>query len=218
MAALLVGANWGLYIWGVKSGRVVETALGYFINPLFTVMLGVVALRERMRRAQWIAVGVAAVAVAVLTLDYGRLPWLALVLASTFAVYGFLKKQAGVEAVLGLGIETAILVVPAILYLVLLEASGRGAFGHSWPASVLLASSGIVTAVPLLLFAGAANRIPLSILGTLQYVSPTLQFLCGVLVFREAMPPSRWLGFVLVWLALAIFIVDGAMQRRTLRA
>jgi chloramphenicol-sensitive protein RarD len=212
-AALFVAVNWGLYIWGVNSGHVVETALGYFINPLLTVMLGVVALREPLRRAQWIAIGIAALAVTVLTIDHGRPPWLALALASTFAIYGLLKKQAGVEAVLGLAVETTILIPPAAAYVVILGLNGRGSFGHGWSTSFLLVSSGVVTAVPLLLFAGAANRIPLSLLGPLQYVSPTLQFLCGVVVFREPMPPSRWIGFMLVWLALAIFVVDGAIRQ-----
>lgn len=209
-AAILVGLNWGLYIWGVNTGRVVETALGYFINPLFTMMLGVVALRERLRRAQWLAIALAAVAVVVLTVNYGRPPLLALALASTFALYGFLKKQAGVNAILGLAIETSILFIPAVAYLVL-----RGhAFGHDVGVSALLMSTGIITSVPLLLFAAAANRIPLTLLGPLQYLSPTLQFLCGILVFHEAMPFVRWVGFFLVWLALAVFIFDGLLRTK----
>jgi chloramphenicol-sensitive protein RarD len=214
MAALLVGVNWGLYIWGVSSGHVVETALGYFINPLFMVMLGVVALRESLRRAQWVAIGIAAIAVAVLTIDYGRPPWLALTLAFTFALYGLLKKQAGVDATLGLAIETAVLVLPAASYIARASMNGHGAFGHDLGQSLLLVSTGVVTAIPLLLFAGAANRTPLSILAPLQYLSPTLQFLCGLLVFHEAMPPSRWAGFALVWLALGVSALDGALRHR----
>jgi chloramphenicol-sensitive protein RarD len=216
-AALFVGVNWGLYIWGVQSGHVVETALGYFINPILTVLLGVVVLHEPLRRVQWIGTGIAALAVIVLTVDYGRPPWLALALASTFSIYGYLKKQAGVEALLGLAIETTILVLPAAAYVAVLAANGGGAFGRGASISGLLLSSGVVTAIPLLLFGGATNRIPLSILGPLQYLSPTLQFLCGVIVYREAMPPSRWIGFVLVWFALALFVVDGAIRQHPTR-
>lgn len=213
-AAVLVGVNWGLYIWGVNSGRVVETALGYFINPLFTILLGVIALRERLRRAQWLAIGLAGVAVVVLTVNYGHPPWLALALAATFALYGFIKKQAGVSAILGLAIETSILFVPAVAYL----ATRPGAFGHDLGVSLLLMSTGIVTSVPLMLFAAAANRIPLTLLGPLQYLSPTLQFLCGVLVFHEEMPPVRWLGFILVWTALVLFVLEGLFVRRQVLA
>jgi len=210
LAACLVGSNWGLYIWSVTSGHVVETALGYFINPLVSVMLGVVVLGERMRRAQWVAAGIAAIAVSVLTVAHGRLPWVAISLACSFGTYGLVKKKAGVGAVPSLAVETAVLVEPAVAYLVVRESQGTATFGHvAWHKSALLAASGVMTAVPLLLFAGAANRVPLTTIGLLQYVAPTLQFLCGVVVFHEPMPASRWLGFGLVWLALAIFVVDG---------
>lgn len=214
VAACFVGVNWGVYIWGVNTGHVVETALGYFVNPLVTVFLGVVVLRERLRRVQWVAIAIVAFAVAVLTFDYGRPPWIALVLASTFSIYALLKKQAGVGAVESLAIETSVLLVPAFVYLAHLHTTGRGAFGVSWSLNALLVSSGVVTALPLLAFAGAANRIPLSVIAPLQYISPSMQFLCGVLVFREPMPASRWFGFVLVWIALAVFVVDGVARQR----
>ncbi|MBX3196604.1 MAG: EamA family transporter RarD [Labilithrix sp.] len=215
-ASCFIGANWGLYIWAVNHHHVVETALGYFISPLVTFMLGVVVLRERLRRAQWVALGLAALAVVILTVDYGRAPWIALALATSFGVYGLLKKRAGVGAVESLAIETSLLALPALAYLVLLEARGQATFGHgSWTTSALLVSTGVVTATPLLAFAGAANRMPLSALGPLQYISPTLQFVCGVFVFHEAMPVSRWVGFLLVWLALALFLVEGMARARS---
>lgn len=216
-ASCLIALNWGVYIWAVNHGHVLETSLGYFINPLVTMLLGVVVMREHLRRPQWIAIGLAGIAVSVLTIDYGQPPWIAIILALSFGAYGLLKKRAGVAAVEGLAIETALLFVPAVGYLATLEGSGTGVFGHgSWSTSALLASSGIVTAIPLLLFAGSANRIPLSVIGPLQYISPTLQFLCGVLAFHEAMPASRWIGFLLVWCALAIFAGDGVMRARSL--
>lgn len=214
-ASCFIGVNWGLYIWSVNAGHVVEAALGYFINPLVTVVLGVVVLGERLRRAQWAALALAAGAVAVLTLDYGRPPWIALALASTFALYGLLKKRAGVGAVESLTIETSALVLPAVAYIVWLDRTGAGVFVRgSWTTTALLVSSGVITALPLLAFAGAANRIPLRTLGPLQYISPSLQFLCGVLVYGEAMPPSRWIGFLLVWTSLGVFVADGVAARR----
>ncbi|AKU93604.1 Protein rarD [Labilithrix luteola] len=216
-ASCFIALNWGVYIWAVNHGHVLETSLGYFINPLVTMLLGVVVLREHLRRPQWIAIGLAGLAVAILTIDYGQPPWIAIVLALTFGGYGLLKKRAGVGAVEGLAVETALLFAPAVGYLASLEANGTGVFGHgSWTTTALLVSSGIVTAVPLLLFAGSANRMPLSMLGPLQYISPTLQFLCGVLAFHEAMPPSRWIGFLLVWSALGIFAADGVVRTRAL--
>ena len=214
-ASLLIGCNWGLYIWGVNSGHVVEAALGYFINPLLTVVLGVGVLRESLRPAQWAAIAIVVIAVVVLAFDYGRLPWIALALAGTFGAYGLVKKQVGVSALEGLFVESAFLFLPAVIYLVVLETRGTATFGHGSPStSALLLLTGALTAMPLLAFAGAANRIPLSLMGPLQYISPSLQFLCGVFVYREAMPTSRWLGFGLVWAALGVFLVDGALARR----
>jgi chloramphenicol-sensitive protein RarD len=213
-AALLIGINWGLYIWAVNHGRVVETALGYFINPLVTVMLGVFVLGERLRRAQWIAIGLAGVAVTVLALRFGGVPWIALVLAASFAAYGLVKRHVGIGAVESLTIETIVLVAPAAVYLCVREARGTGAFGHlSTRENVLLVLSGVVTTAPLLCFAGAATRVSFTTLGLLQYLSPTLQFLLGVFVFREPMPPARWFCFSLVWGALLLFALD-VLRRR----
>jgi chloramphenicol-sensitive protein RarD len=209
-AAALIAVNWAVYIYGVNTDHVVETSLGYFINPLVTVLLGVLALHERLRSAQWIAVGVGAVAVIVLTIDYGRLPWIALALAFSFGMYGFVKKRLALPATDGLFLESSALALPALAYLVVLGAQGHSTFGHgsSWH-TVGLALTGVATAVPLLLFAGAANRLTLTALGMIQYLAPTLQLLIGVAVYHEPMPPARWAGFALVWLALVIFSVDG---------
>ena len=220
LAAVVVAANWGTYIYGVSSGNVVETSLGYFVNPLVTVVLGVVVLHERLRPAQWAAVGLATVAVGVLTLDYGRLPWIALTLALSFGAYGLLKKQAGVGAVESLAVETGVLVLPALAFLLLLGARGEATFGAAGPGhAVLLASTGLVTAVPLLCFGAAAIRVPLTVLGLLQYLAPVLQFLFGVFYYDEPMPASRAAGFALVWAALVLLAVDGlARRRRSLQA
>ncbi|MDP9418163.1 MAG: EamA family transporter RarD [Actinomycetota bacterium] len=219
VAALVIAVNWGMYIWGVNTGHVVETSLGYFINPLVTVLLGVVVLGERLRPAQWVAVALATVAVAVLTVAYGRPPWLALTLATSFGTYGLLKKQAGVGAVESLTLETGILAVPALAYVLFLHAAGDGSFGTARPLhAVLLAASGLVTAIPLLCFGAAAIRVPLTTLGLLQYLAPVVQFVLGVLYFHEDMPAARVAGFALVWLALAILTVDGVQNhRRSLR-
>jgi chloramphenicol-sensitive protein RarD len=215
LAAALIALNWGLYIYGVNSDHVVETSLGYFINPLVTVLLGVTVLRERLRPAQWAALAVGAVAVAVLTVDYGRLPWIALTLAVSFGMYGLVKKSLALPAAEGLFVESVALAGPALVYLGWLATSDRSTFGHVSPAqTLLLVVAGIVTAVPLLLFAGAANRIPLSAMGLLQYLTPTLQLGCGVLVFHEPMPPTRLAGFALVWAALAVFTWDGIRSVR----
>ena len=205
----MVGVNWGTYIWGVTHDRVVETSLGYFVNPIVTVLLAVLVLGERLRRAQWAALALAFVAVVVLTVENGSPPWLALVLALTFGTYGLLKKTAGVGAVEALAIETGVLLPLAAAYVVGLSLTGAGTFaaegaGHAG----LLALSGLVTAVPLLLFGAAAGRVPLSTLGILQYLAPTMQFLLGVTLFDEPLPPVQLLGFVLVWTALVLFSVD----------
>ena len=219
-AAALIGVNWGTYIHGVNSDRVVETALGYFINPLVVVLLGVFVLRERLRPAQWTALGVGGAAVAVLTVDYGRPPYLALTLAFSFGGYGLVKKRLGLPAAEGLFVESAVLALPALAYLWWLTAGGDATFGTVSPAhTALLVVAGAATAIPLLMFAGAANRLPLTSLGMLQYLAPTIQLACGVLVFHEPMPPARLAGFVLVWLALTIFTVDAIRAaHRTHRA
>ncbi|MEU5945049.1 EamA family transporter RarD [Micromonospora sp. NPDC047465] len=218
-AAALIAVNWGTYIYGVNSDRVVETALGYFINPLVVVLLGVTVLRERLRSAQWLALGIGGLAVAVLTVDYGRPPYLALVLALSFAGYGLVKKRLGLPAAEGLFVESAVLALPALAYLGWLTAGGDATFGHvSVGHTALLVAAGAATAIPLLLFAGAANRLPLTGLGMLQYLAPILQLGCGVLIFHEPMPPARLAGFALVWAALIVFTIDALHQSRRTRA
>jgi chloramphenicol-sensitive protein RarD len=208
-AAVLIAGNWLVFVYGVNSGHVVETSLGYFINPLVSVLLGVVGFSERLRPLQWTAVGIAAVAVAVLTLDYGRPPWIALTLALTFGLYGLMKKLVKVEAAPGLFVETALVALPAVAVLAVLHGSGSGTFGQVNPThSLLLASSGAATAIPLLLFAAAARRIPLSTVGLLQYLTPLMQLSIGVFVYDEPMPPVRLAGFAIVWLALVVFSAD----------
>ncbi|HUQ00466.1 MAG TPA: EamA family transporter RarD [Aeromicrobium sp.] len=215
IASVVIALNWGFFIWGVTHGHVIETSLGYFINPLVTVMLGVFVLGEALRPWQWAAVGFGAVAVAVLTVDYGRPPWIALVLAGSFATYGFLKKQARLGAVESLGAETLILAPVALAFLVWLDVTGRATFGHAGlPNALLLAGTGVVTAIPLLLFGGAATRLSLTTLGILQYLGPALQFVFGLTIFHEPMSNAAWVGFVLVWVALAIFTVDGVRHHR----
>ncbi|MGH8870074.1 MAG: EamA family transporter RarD [Actinomycetes bacterium] len=215
LAAVVIAGNWAVYIWAVNDGHVVEASLGYFINPIVTVCLGVLVLRERLRPGQWVAVGTAAAAVVVLTVDYGRLPWIALVLGLTFAAYGLIKKLAGVPAIEGLAVETAVLVVPAFAYVLVLESNGEAVFGHEGLGhAALLACAGLATALPLLSFGAAARRIPLSLLGLLQYIAPSLQFLLGVVVFSEPMPPVRLVGFALVWCALVMFTTESLTVRR----
>jgi chloramphenicol-sensitive protein RarD len=214
-AAVLIAANWLVFVYGVNSGHVVETSLGYFINPLVSVLLGVVFFAERLRRLQWVAVGIAAVAVTVLTVDYGRPPWIALALAVTFGLYGLMKKLVRVAAAPGLFVETALVVVPAVAVLAVLHAQGEGTAGEAGTGHLLLLlSSGVATAVPLLLFAGATRRIPLSTVGLLQYVTPLMQLAIGVFVYEEPMPPARLAGFVIVWVALAVFTADSLRTAR----
>jgi chloramphenicol-sensitive protein RarD len=215
LAGLTVTVNWATYIWGVNNGRVVETSLGYFVNPLVTMLLGVLVLRERLTRTQWLAVGIAAVAVGVLTVDYGRLPWIALILAGSFGGYGLLKKQAAAGAFESLALETAVMTPLALAYVVGLAIAGRSHFttegsGHT----ALFVSAGVVTAVPLILFGAAATRVPLVTIGLLQYLAPILQFGLGVLHFHEQMSTGRWVGFGIVWIALAVFTWDALHQRR----
>lgn len=215
VAAVTISVNWGTYIWGVNNDRVVESSLGYFINPLVTVLLGVLVLGERLRPAQWVAVGVATAAVAVLTLDYGHPPYVALVLAVSFGTYGLTKKTANVGAVESLAVETAVVAPLAVAYVAVLVTTGESGFGqHGLGHAVLLMSSGIVTAIPLIAFGAAATRVPLVTLGLLQYLTPVLQFALGVLWFHEEMPPARWAGFALVWVALVIFTVEANNHRR----
>jgi chloramphenicol-sensitive protein RarD len=215
LAACLITVNWAVYIWGVNNGHVVETSLGYFVNPLVTVLMGVFVLGERLRRVQWVAMAVATLAVLVLTVDYGRPPWIALVLALTFGSYGLCKKQANAPAIESLTFETLVVGPVALAYLVWLTWHGGSNFTDHGPGHVLLLmSAGIVTAVPLVCFGGAAIRVPMVTLGLLQYLTPTLQFLLGVAYFHEDMPAGRWIGFALVWVALGTFTLDLLRQRR----
>lgn len=214
-AAATITVNWATYIWGVTNDRVVETSLGYFINPLVTVLMGVLLLGERLRPLQWVAMGVATAAVGVLTWDYGRPPYVALVLAFSFGTYGLAKKTADVGAVESLALETTLIAPFAAAYVVLLVATGRSEFGgHGAGHVLLLMSAGIVTAIPLICFGAAATRVSMVTLGLLQYLAPILQFGLGVLWFHEDMPAGRWAGFVLVWVALVLFTVEAVNHRR----
>ena len=216
IAAVLVTVNWGVFIYAVNSDHVVETSLGYFINPLVSVALGVAVLGERLRPRQRAAVAIATVAVLVLTLDYGRPPWIALVLACSFGTYGLIKKQAGVEGTQSLAVETAFLVLPAVAYLLWLPGGTFTSEGSGHAA--LLMAGGIATAVPLILFGASAIRIPLTTVGLLQYIAPVMQFAIGVLVYDEPMPLSRLAGFALVWVALAVFMSDVLRSTSAARA
>jgi chloramphenicol-sensitive protein RarD len=215
LAAMLLGANWLTYILAVNSNHIVESSLGYFINPLVSVLLGVVFLRERLRPWQWLPVGIASAGVLYLTIDYGRLPWIALALAFTFALYGLVKKTAPLGSLYGLTLETSILFVPVMTYLVVLEITGSGWFTHhGWVQDVYLAAAGLITTIPLLLFGSAARKIPLSMLGLLQYIAPTCQFGLGVLVYHEPFSPVKLVGFSIIWLALVLFWTEGYLASR----
>ena len=215
IAAVFISINWLVYVYAIASDQVVQASLGYFINPLISVALGILLLRERLRRLQWVAVGIAVVAVAILTVSYGELPWISLILGFSFGMYGLLKKLANVGSTDSLLIETAALAPLALALIGVWEVNGRAAFVlDGWQISMLLILLGPVTALPLLAFGGAATRIPLSTLGLLQYITPILQFIIGVFIFGEAMPGSRWLGFVFVWIALMVFSSDAYRHSR----
>lgn len=214
-AGILLAGNWGLYVWGVNAGHVVETSLGYFINPLISVVLGVIFLRERLRPMQWVPVALAAAGVLYLTIGYGKLPWIALGLALSFGFYGLVKKLAPLGSLHGLTLETGTLLLVALGYLVFAEVRGVGSFGHlAPPTSLLLALSGIITAIPLLLFATGARNVPLSTLGLLQYIAPTIQFIIGVFLYHEAFTPDRMIGFSIIWLALILFSAESFITAR----
>jgi len=214
-SASLISVNCLVYVWAVTNGQVVEASLGYFINPLLNVVLGVMVLHERLNRAQWLAVALAAFGVLYLTVVAGRPPWIALTLAASFGLYGLIRKVVRVEAVPGLATETLLLAPFAAGFLLWAEARGNGSFGHAGATiDLLLVGSGLVTALPLTLFAYGARRIPLSTVGLVQYIGPTLQFLLGVLVFHEAFPPARAIGFAFIWAALALYAADGVRRLR----
>ena len=215
LTAVLLSFNWLVYIYGINSGQVVETSLGYFINPLLSVALGVVILRERLRPMQWLPVGLAGLGVLYLTLQYGSLPWIALALAFSFGTYGLIKKIAPLGAVDSLFMETGIIFLPALLYLLFSENQGGAAFGHfGWEITILLVFSGVVTAFPLLLFGRAARSIPLSLLGILQYIAPTVQFLLGIYLYQEPFTLTLLVGFAIIWIALLIFTLEGIFNHR----
>jgi chloramphenicol-sensitive protein RarD len=215
VASLAIGLNWFVFIWAVNNEHVVETSLGYFINPLVSVAMGVAVFGERLRRMQWAAIGIAAAGVLWLTFEYGRPPWISIVLALSFATYGLAKKKANVGAVQSLAVETVVLAPVALGYVLTLHASGGADFGqHGTGHVLLLVGAGVATALPLLCFGAAATRIPLSMIGMLQYLTPTLQFLIGVVLYGEPMTPARWVGFVLVWAALAVFTSEMLHHRR----
>jgi chloramphenicol-sensitive protein RarD len=215
VAAGVISLNWGTYIWAVNNDRVVESSLGYFINPLVTIAMGVLLLKERLRPVQWAAVGTGFAAVVVLTVGYGQPPWIALVLAFSFATYGLVKKKVNLGGLESLAAETAIQFLPALGYLLWLSGQGDSTFASEGAGhAALLATTGVVTALPLVCFGAAAIRVPLSTLGLLQYLAPVFQFLLGVVYFREAMPPERWAGFALVWLALTLLTWDALRTAR----
>ncbi len=217
VAAVLISVNWFTYVWAVNRGFVVETSLGYYINPLFSVLLGVTVFRERLRLVQWAPIGLAALGVIYLAFHYGSLPWIALTLAFTFGLYGMVKKTAPLGSLYGLTLETGLLFLPALAYLGWCEYVGQGAFLHSTAqANWLMVGAGLVTTVPLLFFASAAPRVPLTLIGILQYINPTMQFLLGVLVYKEPFTHDRLIGFGLVWAGLILFWAEGLYARRAL--
>ncbi|MEV6653412.1 EamA family transporter RarD [Streptomyces sp. NPDC051219] len=219
IAAAVITVNWGVYIWAVNNGQVVEASLGYFINPLVTIAMGVLLLKERLRRAQWAAVSIGFLAVLVLGIGYGRPPWISLILAFSFATYGFVKKKINIGGLESLAAETAVQFLPALGYLLWLGSTGSATFGPSGLGhAALLAATGLVTAIPLVCFGAAAIRVPLSTLGLLQYLAPVFQFLLGIVYFHEAMPPEKWAGFSLVWAALAILTWDALRTAHRTRA
>ena len=215
LTSVLISINWLVYIWATNNGHVVEASLGYYINPLVMIGFGVIVLKEKMRSLQWIAVCIASLGVLVLTIDYGRLPWVALALAFSWGSYGFVKKQLGLGALEGLAIETLIASLPYLLFLIYIGDKGSGQFGHGLGITTLLISAGAVTAIPLLLFNGSTTRLPLTMIGLLQYITPTIQFAIGVWVRHEDMPPARWAGFLIIWVALSALAFDLVKSSRT---
>lgn len=218
LSSALINVNWLTYVWAVANGYVIESSLGYFINPLLNVVLGVLVLKEHLNRAQWLAVGLAVVGVGYLTLQAGRLPWIALVLAGAFGFYGFTRKLARIEAVPGLAAETLLVAPLAAGWLLWRETHGMGALERSaWPVDLMLIGSGLATAVPLALFAYGARRIPYSTVGIIQYLGPTLQLLTGIFVFGEPFPVQRAVGFILIWCGLVIYLLDSLWRARSMR-
>ena len=207
-ASILVSVNWLIYIWATNNGHVVEASLGYYINPLIAIAFGIILLKERMRLMQWVSVSIATIGVLVLTIDYGRLPWIAFGVALSWGTYGLIKKQLNLGAVEGLAIETLIAFIPYCVYLLFLGSKGEGQFGQGVSLTILLVSAGAVTAIPLLLFNASTTRLPLTTIGLLQYITPTLTFIIGVWVNHEVMSTARWIGFVIIWIALFVLAYD----------
>jgi chloramphenicol-sensitive protein RarD len=215
-AAILLAINWLAYVWAVNAGFIVETSLGYFINPLLSMVLGVVILGERLRPWQWVPVALAAAGMVYLTVIYGSLPWIGLILAFSFGLYALIQKMAPLGSLHSVTLETGLLFLPAVCYLVFTEANGSGAFLHAGPtANLLMVGAGVITAVPLLMFAAATQRIPLSLVGILQYIAPTMYFFIGVLLYGEPLTLERLIGFCIIWLAIAIFAVEGFLHHQT---
>ncbi|WP_136042773.1 MULTISPECIES: EamA family transporter RarD [unclassified Microbacterium] len=212
LAGLLIYVNWQVFLIGTLSDNVVETSLGYFINPITTVLLGVFVLKERIRKLQWAAIAIAAIAVVVIIVAYRAFPWIALSLTASFGVYGLIKKKIGpaVDAVSGLTLESFWLIPIAVVQLIVVASTPAGLTmgGNGWAHAVLLAFAGVATAVPLLLFAAGTRRINLTVIGMIQFITPVMQFVIGVAVLHEPMPPERWAGFIIVWIAIGVFVVD----------
>ncbi len=215
LTSLLISINWLVYIWATNNGHVVEASLGYYINPLIIIGFGVILLKEKMRRLQWAAVIIASIGVLVLTIDYGRLPWIAFALAISWGSYGLIKKQLGLGALEGLAIETFISAFFYLGYLIYIGNQGTGQFGHHVGLTLLLMSAGAITAIPLLLFNGSATRLPFTTIGLLQYITPTLQFSVGVWIRHEDMPTARWIGFLIIWVALTTLGFDLVKSSRS---
>lgn len=218
VSSLLLALNWMLYVWAVNSGYIIEASLGYFINPLFSIFLGVVFLKERPRKWQWIAFGIAGIGVLYLTFVHGSLPWIGLSLAFTFGIYGLLRKTDSLNSIEGLTMSTMMLFIPALIFLLFREFSGIGSFGHiDLKFNLMLIMAGFVTSLPLIFFASAAKRIALSSLGILQYIAPILQFCVGYFLYKESLDPNKLIGFVFVWIALMIYTAESIIERRKMR-
>jgi chloramphenicol-sensitive protein RarD len=215
LGSILISINWIIYIYAANNEHVVEASLGYYINPIVVIATGVIVLKEKMRPLQWLAVGIATLGVAVLTIDYGRLPWIALGLALSWGSYGLVKKQLGLGALEGLSIETLLSSGFYLAYLIWLGNQGEGHFTYSLTLTLLLIGGGAVTAIPLLLFNGSTNRLPLTLIGLLQYITPTIQFCIGVWYFHEDMPTARWVGFLIIWVALMSLAIDLVKSSRS---
>ena len=215
LAAILISANWLIFIWAVNHGHVVESSLGYYINPIFMIGFGVILLKEKMRTLQWVAAAIAISGVLILAIDFGRPPWVALSLALSWGSYGLVKKKLGLNALQGLAIETAISSVPYLAYIIYIGQKGTGHFGHGTSLTLFLIGAGAVTAIPLLFFNGATTRLPITMMGLLQYITPSLLFTLGVWVKHEEMSPARWAGFIVIWVALITLGFDLVRSGRT---